>query len=365
MSVKIRKPSTPKHKLVYERLRDQIDRGELKVGDKLPSYGEMLRNYGVHTNTSEKVFARLEQEGLIERQNGVGIYVSNRLPRAVKNTTRTIGLSGLGFLVGNSSTYWANLNDGVREVAERAGVRLLFLNEPTPEQLQETDGVIFCDFDKIEAPKYVTSGKPCVSILAACPGIASVVIDDYACGRVQTEHLFSLGHRRVACLHAQWSDITLQRTTGYQDAFKAAGLPRELSWSRKLTGQYDYGTDFVRSGYDSMVLWLEEGWRNLGCTGIVTHNDEAAIGVIKALHEAGLSVPDDVSVVGIDGMNIGSYLTPSLTTIELPMREVGETSLRMLLHQMDTGDTKKDHVVLPVKLRINQSTCQPHNEIPN
>src|SRR5690349_8315370 len=123
MSIKTGKaPILPKHKQVYERLRDQIDRGELRIGDKLPSYGEMLRNYGVHTNTSEKVFARLEQEGLIERQNGVGIYVSSRIPRERKTKLQTVGLSGLGFLVGNSSSYWANLNDGVREVAEKAGV---------------------------------------------------------------------------------------------------------------------------------------------------------------------------------------------------------------------------------------------------
>lgn len=356
MTQDLRKLSPPKHTQVYERIRHQIDSGGLKIGDKLPSYSEMRREYGVHTNTSEKVFARLEVEGLIERQNGVGIYVADRAPRGAKSATLTIGLSGLGFGFANFSSYWSDLNESIRAEAERAGVRLLILSRQSREEWDEADGVILCDFDKIKYPRYVPAGKPCVSILSAFPGMASVTVDDHACGRILTDHLLSLGHRRIAYLHGQWGKISVQRYAGYRDAFKSSGLAKSPAWSRKLTGQYEYGTDFVRSGHDSMAAWLREGWLDLGCTALITHNDETAIGAIKALHEANLKVPDDVSVVGIDGMSIGSYLTPSLTTVALPLREVGATAARMVLEQITCGVLGAEKTVLPVTLIANQSS---------
>lgn len=356
MSQDTRKLSTPKHTQVYERIRRQIDSGGLKIGDKLPSYSEMRREYGVHTNTSEKVFARLEVEGLIERQNGVGIYVADRAPRNPRSATLTVGLSGLGFGFASLSSYWSDLNEGIRFAAEQSGVRLAFLNKQDTIGWHETDGVILCEFDGNKYPRFVPAGKPCVSILSSFPGMASVSVDDHACGQILTDHLLSLGHRRIAYLHGQWGKVSVGRYRGYKDAYLKHGLEKSPLWSRKLTGQYEYGTDFVRSGHDSMAQWLRDGWLGLGCTALLTHNDETAIGAIKALHEAGLKVPGDVSVAGIDGMSIGAYLTPSLTTIELPLRDVGRLAMEKVLSQIADGKISDDRTVLPVRLRVNQSS---------
>ena len=106
-----------------------------------------------------------------------------------------------------------------------------------------------------------------------------------------------------------------------------------------------------------MELWLEHGWRELGCTAIMAHNDSTAIGVMRALGKAGLRVPEDVSVIGFDGTPLCEYSTPPLTTVEVPLHEIGARALQLLQEQIHDRNVVPERVILPVRFKPGQSVA--------
>src|SRR5690606_6745856 len=119
------------------------------------------------------------------------------------------------------------------------------------------------------------------------------------------------------------------RLAGYRDALQAAGIEPVHEWTRTLAGTPS--VDLRQTGYESTRSWLQDDWHELACTALLSHNDEAAIGAIEAFTERGLSVPEQVSVVGFDGTEMSEYSRPRLTTVEVPLREIGKTAMELLL----------------------------------
>jgi len=112
-----------------------------------------------------------------------------------------------------------------------------------------------------------------------------------------------------------------------------------------------------------MSAWLRDesanGWQKINCTALLCHNDETTMGALQALREAGLRVPDDVSVVGFDGLEIGEYSHPRLTTVEMPLREIGAAAVAMLLRQIEADEVTEEHQILSTQLRVRESTAAP------
>jgi DNA-binding LacI/PurR family transcriptional regulator len=344
------------HQQIVNQIRRQIHEGELKPGERLPSYSEIKAEYGIHSNTMEKVLAKLEQEGLIERRRGSGSFVSANALKAKQKLTGIIGLCGVGFEITNSA-YWSQLLQGVREAAHRVDAQLMLLERESSVGWEKADGVLISDWSSHHYTlRHVPPHLPCVSVLNAIPGLASVVADDFEAGRCATEHLLSLGHQRIAYLHGAKRGVTALRFAGYEDALKNAGIKPNTRWTRSLesiSGQ----PNFVQVGYHGMRAWLDDNWRKTGCTAIIAHNDEVALGVIKALHEAGINVPRDVSVIGFDGTEIGNYITPRLSTVKLPLEEIGAAAITTLLAQIKADEVIATQRVFPVELEAHESTA--------
>ena len=106
-----------------------------------------------------------------------------------------------------------------------------------------------------------------------------------------------------------------------------------------------------------MKSLLKGNWEEMDCTAILAHNDESAIGVMKVLANAGIRVPEDVSVVGFDGTEVSDLCTPRLTTIKLPLVEMGERAVKVLLQQMREGTGLLEKIILPVQLKGGESTA--------
>ena len=83
------------------------------------------------------------------------------------------------------------------------------------------------------------------------------------------------------------------------------------------------------------------------------------MGAIEALRKAGLLVHQDVSVIGFDGMAIGNYVTPKLTTVEIPLREIGAHAMELLHRQITKDEVSAEHQVLPTQLKVRESTAAP------
>ncbi len=346
----------PKYQKLAEHFRHQMQTGVLCPGDRLPSLAEMHENHGVSRPTMEKVHSILEADGLIVRRPGSGTFILEPKKRAAHNI---IGISGFGFHFSGMSVYWSTLLDGVREAASRARMQILLLDDDSSAGWEKADGLLICDWSNFDTLRHVPPLIPCVSVLVPVQNMASVAADDYAGARAATQHLISLGHERIAYLHSTDQTVTPRRLQGYRDALAEAGIAPQKSWMRELPGPNDYGQHFVHQGQATMNAWLRDDWKKLGCTAILAQNDETAIGVIEALGEAKINVPQDVSVVGFDGLPLSQFITPQLTTVELPLRQIGRAAAEMLLRQIgEENNAPIRHEVWPVSLRVRESTAR-------
>lgn len=191
--------------------------------------------------------------------------------------------------------------DDARELAAKlarltgAGIRVVLCGRPAPQEYRAPD-----------------SGSPAP--------LTTLVFDNRGGARRLTEHLLSLGHRRIGCVAGPAGRTTTdERLAGHRAALAAQGV--EDAPHRTVHGAYDRA-----SGYDAAVELLR---REPGLTAIVAANDAAALGVCAALRDRGLRVPGDVSVAGFDDLPFSGDAAPALTTVRLPLREAGARAGRL------------------------------------
>jgi len=188
-------------------------------------------------------------------------------------------------------------------------------------------------------PLVVVGGDPSISA-------ATVTIDQAEGARIATRHLLDLGHPTVHHVRGprNWIDAT-SRSRGWSETLRAHSAPRPGSlvgdWS--ASGGYAAGARLAR---DPDV------------TAVFAANDQTALGVIRALGEAGRKVPEDVSVVGFDDTPESGYFVPALTTIRQDFGEVGRRCVELLLSLMD-GTVGEHHIVVPAELVVRESSAPP------
>ncbi|GGH43655.1 LacI family DNA-binding transcriptional regulator [Microbacterium album] len=175
-----------------------------------------------------------------------------------------------------------------------------------------------------------------------------VVTNDSESGMAAAvQHLVDLGHRRIAHL-AGPRDFSTTRARA--DAFAAAA--RELPGVR--TRVVDAGALTTEAGQRAMDELLARGARRP--TAIIGGNDLVALGAIRSLHAHGLRVPEDVSVVGFNDMPFAADFSPSLTTVRVPLREMGMESARLLLAAIEMRQLDARTIRIPVSLVVRDST---------
>lgn len=346
------------HGRLAGEIRRQIAEGELKPGDRLPSYAEARERYGVHTNTLEKVHAMLEHEGLIVRLRGKGTFVAEREQR-VKERRGIIGVIGTGFSFAQNSGYWMKLLQGIQETAQTAQNQLLFLNYSSLDGLEKADGLIVCDWSTNTISGRVPPGIPCVEVMSPAPGYSSVEADDYGATRDMTRHLLGLGHKKIAYLRTAKVGVTVERYAGYRVALEVAGIEPNTAWEYELELLRGYGAAVAKMGHQTMARWLQEGFLETGCTALLAYNDDIALGAVRALQEAGLRVPEDISVAGFDDSDVGTFFTPRLTTVRWPLRQIGATATEMLLQQINGAPATTERKILSAELLVRDSTAPP------
>ncbi len=155
-----------------------------------------------------------------------------------------------------------------------------------------------------------------------------VSIDNFHAGHAATQHMIHRGHRAIRYVTAPAKTLSrIDRRTGYEQAMKEAGLEGFISVS-----EFEANATFMDSELPDVGRRIakEIAAQKERPTGVVAMNDMLAIGVIAGLHESGLNVPDDVSVVGIDDLYLDSLITPALTSMRQPLAEIAETMVERI-----------------------------------
>jgi len=205
-------------------------------------------------------------------------------------------------------------------------------------------------FDDPELADLVADGFPIV-IQGHLPGASapSVDIDNEASARLAVDHLLELGHRRIACITnaALTYTAAADRLAGYREALAAAGVTADPDL-------VDEGAFEAASGHRAMTRILQRGRPE----AVFVASDVVALGAIGALREAGLRVPDDVSVVGFDDVPLAAYFDPPLTSIRVPAYDLGLAAGNALLDRIAGRDVPA-RTLLPTELIVRASTAPP------
>jgi DNA-binding LacI/PurR family transcriptional regulator len=320
------------------------------AGVSVPTVSKVLNGRtDVASQTRERVERVIEEYG----------FVRNRAARALRK-----GKTGLVDLIlpRLDDEYFLPILEGVSQVLHDAGVRLVLTssNYQPEEEVQwietvtdhSTDGILLV-LPSGEAIEHLErSNLPFVLIhnqgglLSTAP---SVRITSWEGGFVATSHLINLGHKRIAYIgKTSLARDAIERLAGYRAALEEAHLPHDPQL--QCPGEF---TEI--DGYTATKTLLELPDPP---TAIFAGNDRQAAGVYRALHEVGISVPEQMSVIGFDNLLYTEIMNPALTTVHAPRLELGRTAATMLLRLINGETLEMTRVVLPTEF-IERQSCRP------
>ncbi len=358
-----RSPRTPKYQQVYSALWREMQSGRLKRGDRLPSEAELERRFGASRITVGRAVRDLQVAGLVERRPGSGTYV--KAPRAEAALSFGLLIPDLGEteifepmcqgmmaspLAREHALVWGS-PDGGSSKEERAwrlcrqyidrGVSGVFF---APLELTNaSDDVNARIADALDA-----AGIPIVLLdrtVTAYPRRGQhdlVGIDNRHAGYVITEHLLSLGARRIAFVAMPSTAATVgAREAGYREALHVWDAPIERTLVRRVDPE---------DGRE--VRALVESTRP---DGVVCANDRTAARLMRTLLRLDYRVPADLRLVGIDDVEYASLLPVPLTTLRQPTRQIGDAALTAMLERVARKDLPARDILLHAELVVRES----------
>ena len=272
---------------------------------------------------------------VLEAMSELG-YRPNSIARAlVTGRSRTLGVVSFDTtLYGPASTLF-----GIERAAHEAGYFIVIASlqalDPVSVseaierlRLQAVEGILVIVPDT-EASKALVAVRPDLPVVAVeggpVAGIPAVTVDQRAGATAATRHLLELGHRTVWHVTGPTGSLEAQqRERAWRETLVGAGVPPPDT----LTGDWS-----AQSGYELGQLLAGEP----DATAVFVGNDQMALGLLRALHEAGVKIPQDVSVVGFDDIPEAAYFLPPLTTVRQDFGALGSQSLRVLVGLLETS----------------------------
>ena len=280
-------------------------------------------------------------------------YTPNLVARSLKTkTTYHIAI----IVEDIRNPYYADITDGMLEVAGQKGyiVSILAARNITREMLKNLiqrglDGIFitFTNMDLLLLAQEVLDHK--IPIVGGLNGPCRVTLNYRQSLNALARYLFDMGHRNIGCLYGVGrSSEEAGRCNYLVETLRQLGIP--VQENCLIEGTYPFGTT-LRDGYEAMIRLLD---RTPEVTAVFATNDMMAIGAAKAIREAGLRIPDDISLVGCDDIVFVQSMDPPLTTIRAPQKEIGRRAMYMLLEQI--AGRVPENVTLSTELIIRQSS---------
>ncbi|MDD3925269.1 MAG: GntR family transcriptional regulator [bacterium] len=330
---------------------------EVKVGDRMPSENVLSKEYGVARNTVREAIESLVADGLVNRIHGKGTFVADRPSPANKLVALVVPWSSNGSEV-EAMPFFNLLIKGISAGFAGHSFNLLLPggNGGALEGNGAFDGAIvfYPRFDEEEClDNLERRGLPFISIGRPPQSDKRnyVQADNFGGACQVMEHLISLGHSRIsyignALISCEWED----RLNGYRKALADHGLEHEehIIIEETSAGEED--------GYRLMEKLIHI---RSDVTAVFMAGDFMAIGAIRCLRDRGLTIPEDISVIGFDDIGSSAYLRPALTTIHQPVYEVGKLAAEKLVEIILHGSLERIQITLDTELVVRKSCALP------
>jgi len=318
--------------------------------------GTVSRALNDHPNVSEKA-----RKIILQTAKEYGFQLNVNAKQLKQSSSNNI----LVIVKGTGNELFAEMLEYIQKLIARTRYQLVvnYMDEDLNEVIQAVQlcrekkplGILFlggnaknfaADFDKIDIPCVeVTNDASTLQFT----NLSSVTTDDRAAARCAIDTLVAYGHRKIAVIGGDRknSDISRLRYEGCQLSFQEHGIA--------FDPDRDYqGVRFsCQDGYKATRQLLRNG---SDFTAIFAISDVMAIGAIRALWEAGKRVPEDVSIIGLDGLALGKYLIPQLSTIRQDFRTIALRSVQILLDAIEDGVSAR-HETVPFEVQRRESIC--------
>lgn len=337
----------------------------------MPTIKDIARAAGVSyttvshvLNNSRPVSAKVSQcvRDVAEALN----YVPSDVARALRrHTTGTIGM----LLANSADPFFAQLISAVEEVCFQNQTSLLVCNSYEDSVRQEThvrtllqkrvDGLLIAAVGDLEvlAQQLRNASIPVVFVDRVPPNLDAdaVSVDQERASYDATRYLLELGHRRIGCISAPCGISVLPlRLAGYCKALREAGIEPPSQWVAEAVDLH------LESGY-AATEWLLHQSPEL--TAIFAMTDLLAIGALRYAHQNKISVPGALSIIGFDGVELGRYVLPALSSIGQPIQQIGALAATYLLERIrgDQQEISRHTITLPPILIVRDSTGKPRD----
>lgn len=329
---------------------------------------EVARRAGLSTATVSRALSGRGYVSEASRQRVLGVagelgyVVSSRASSLASGRTRNIGVV-VPFL---DRWFFSTVLSGVSSALMRHGYDITLYNITADEAVrkdvfetalrrQRVDAVIAVaiELDADETERLLDLGLPIIAIGGPNPRLDTLAVDDMALATLATEHLLGLGHTEIAHIGANPEfdidfHIPTNRRLGFEKALADAGIPADPAYLELA--------DFtVEGGYlAAKQLMGRPGPRP---TAVFAASDEMAIGAVLAARDLGYRVPEDLSVIGIDGHELGEFF--QLTTVDQFPLTQGERAAGAVLAKLEAAEGATAHAELPFELIVRGTTARP------
>jgi len=329
---------------LMEDLKEKILKGEITAGEKLPSENELSYQYNVSRQTVRKALSILENAGYIYAQHGRGTFCSELVhrsrnsknvavvttylsdyifPRVIQGIDRALAKEGYSIILKNTGNSRSQEAKCLEELLQKDIEGIII--EPSKSQIYCRHMNLYQKLDDYHIPYVFIQG--CFSKMSDKP---QVLMNDRKGGYMITKYLIKSGHKNIVGVFKADDMQGQNRHKGYAMALQEAGIfydPEKVIWF--------HTEDRKIHPYESIFQMAKN---KFSMDAVVCYNDQIAMKVIQALNDAGLKVPEDVSVTGYDNSYMASSNGFHLTTIVHPQEKLGEMAAELLLNLIRNGE---------------------------
>jgi GntR family transcriptional regulator of arabinose operon len=348
---------TPLYYQLSERIKAQIESGEIKAGDKLPSESEMVEAYGIGRLTVRGALSRLVNAGYLKKIHGKGTYciasgvIAEKLnidvildmtdeyfiPYYIKSVSAVLMENNCNFIISDSHDDSDQICKILEEIPKKRSSGVIVQPDYRSDKVSNRVREAFRNLRK--------AGIPYIMLDSYFEGIETsyTVLDEYQGGIIAAKYLHKLGHIKMAMIYMEQYKDSRLRQEGFTDTLAALGLEKPLL------------IPYTEEPGQPLIKELSRS----GVTAIFCYNDEVAVECLRHLKNAGIQVPKDYSVIGFDDSILASTVEPSLTSIAHPKQLMGELAARTLLDLINKKTTWPFVKVFEPKLIKRESCSRP------